>query len=81
LTLDLPSGLLALPNLGDAMEWIDRDTYLCTVCSSVVEVPGGERPLTVIAAQSGEPNVRIVTVAGVEVHRCVLPDRPPTIRL
>jgi hypothetical protein len=38
----------------------------------VIQVDTDERPVTMLLAQSGQPNVRMVTVAALEVHRCVL---------
>ena len=63
------------------MERIGDKTYLCTVCHATVKVDSEERPVAAIIGQSGEPNVRVVTVEGVEVHRCVLADSPRSVRL
>ena len=62
------------------MEQIDERTYACTLCNVVVVVDSDENPVTMLSAQSGGPNIRIVTVADVEVHRCVLPDVPRGVR-
>jgi hypothetical protein len=37
--------------------------------------------VVVIVAESGRPNVRVVSVVGVEVHRCIVPDEPESTRL
>ena len=63
------------------MERIDRTTYRCTACNALVRVEADDRPLVMITAQSGQPNIRVISVAGKEVHRCVLVDSPRTIRL
>ena len=62
------------------MRPVSPDTYVCTLCNTTVVVSGEERPVVVIVAQSGQPNVHVVSVAGVEVHRCVVPDEPRTVR-
>jgi len=62
------------------MRRIRPDTYECSLCGAIVEVSGDARPVVMMAAQSGEPNVRVVTVEGVEVHRCVIADASGTTR-
>jgi hypothetical protein len=48
--------------------------YLCRQCDiEIVVPPGSDEPRTMIAANSGQPSERVVTVDGVEVHRCTLP--------
>jgi len=63
------------------MERIDENTYVCTLCHANVKVESDERPVVTMVAQSGEPNLRVVTVEGVEVHRCVIPNGPRTVRM
>jgi len=43
-------------------------------------VSNEREPVAMIKAPSGGPTIRIVTVAGVEVHRCIVPDAPRTVR-
>ena len=51
-----------------------EDTYRCTDCDARVEVAdGGEQPVEGLLRRSGRPSHRVVTVAGVEVHRCLSP--------
>ena len=69
------------PRPGDAMRKTSQDTYVCTLCNATVVVSGEERPVVMLAADSGQPNVRIVSVANVEVHRCVIADEPTAARL
>jgi hypothetical protein len=55
------------------MERIGHHTYRCTTCDAVIELETDASPVVVLAAQSGKPNQRVVTAAGVEVHRCPFP--------
>jgi hypothetical protein len=63
------------------MKRIGPDTYVCTLCNTTVEVSGEERPVVVIRADSGQPNIRVVTVQDVEVHRCIVADAPQSVRV
>ena len=63
------------------MKRVGPDTYVCTLCSTTVEVSGEERPVVVLVADSGQPNIRVVSVEDVEVHRCIVPDGPRSLRL
>jgi hypothetical protein len=63
------------------MKRIGPDTYICTLCETTVPVSGEERPVVMLAAESGQPNIRIVSVAGIEVHRCVVADAPGSVRV
>jgi len=63
------------------MELIAERTYWCCACNQATRIRDGERPVELRADQSGGPHVQIVTVAGVEVHRCVLVDAPRSVRL
>ena len=63
------------------MRQVSPDSYVCTLCNTTVVVSGEERPVVVIAAQSGQPNVRVVSVKNEEVHRCIVPDDPRSVRL
>jgi hypothetical protein len=55
-------------------------SYVCPICNAAVTVSNEREPAVTIEAQSGAPTVRVVTVAGVEVHRCIVPDQPRTVR-
>ena len=46
--------------------------WTCKQCGTILDVPAGRKPDVTIAAASGQPNVRILTIDGVEVHRCVI---------
>jgi hypothetical protein len=61
------------------MRRVGPDTYVCTLCNTTVALSGEERPVIMMAAQSGEPNIRIVTVANLEVHRCVIEEGSRTV--
>ena len=72
----LGSGASHLAETRRSMRQVGPDTYVCTLCDTRVAVSGLERPVVMLAAESGHPNLRIVSVAGVEVHRCVVSDTP-----
>jgi hypothetical protein len=63
------------------MRRIGPDTYVCTLCNTPVAVSGEARPVDVIIGQSGQPNIRVVSVAEVEVHRCVIAENPRSVRV
>jgi hypothetical protein len=45
--------------------------YLCRQCGSELEIPlRATEPLATIHAASGKPNMRVITCAGLEIHRC-----------
>jgi hypothetical protein len=46
--------------------------WTCKQCGTALDVPAGRRPDVMIAAESGRPNVRILSVDGREIHRCVI---------
>ena len=52
------------------MQLIRDGVYRCTICDAIVEVDGPEAPAVVLVAAGGKPTQRVVTVGGVEVHRC-----------
>ena len=49
-----------------------RGLWTCRQCGAVLDIPAGRRPEVMIAAASGQPNVRILTIDGKEIHRCVI---------
>jgi hypothetical protein len=42
----------------------------CTLCGEEFALPENGKPRTMIAGASGKPNLHIISVDGVEVHRC-----------
>jgi hypothetical protein len=44
--------------------------YECAHCGEVLDIPFGAEPTVVFHAASGKPNMRVILVDGVEVHRC-----------
>ena len=51
-----------------------ENTYRCTDCDTSVEFTDvGQPPVEGLLRRSGRPSQRVVTVAGVEVHRCPSP--------
>jgi hypothetical protein len=49
----------------------------CAICGAVVHIPLGKQPVRVLRGGSGKPNIRIIKVDGVEIHRCESPDGSP----
>ena len=64
---------------GEAMRQGQRD-YMCPKCDATITVSNEREPAVVFDYQRNEPTVRVVTVMGVEVHRCVVPGVPRTVR-
>jgi hypothetical protein len=46
--------------------------WTCKQCGVVLAVPDGRRPDVKIAGESGRPNIRILSIDGHEIHRCVI---------
>ena len=44
--------------------------WVCEGCGAVLEVPDGEHPNVTIHAGSGQSNVRVLMLHGVEIHQC-----------
>jgi hypothetical protein len=44
--------------------------FECMLCGAVVYIPAYATPLVTLVARSGEPNMRVISVDGVEVHAC-----------
>jgi hypothetical protein len=52
--------------------------YECALCGAVLDIPLVQNPTAVIHAASGEPNMRVLSYNGREIHRCELsPQRTP----
>jgi hypothetical protein len=49
--------------------------YECAHCGAAIEIDPDAQPIVVMHAASGQPNVRVITVEGHEVHRCEVNDR------
>jgi hypothetical protein len=43
----------------------------CMLCGAIVNIPPGKTPVRVLQGASGKPNVRIIKIDGIEIHRCV----------
>jgi hypothetical protein len=53
--------------------------YVCALCGEPVMAETDQRPLIVIRAASGEPNLRVISLEGRELHACPIdPARPDT---
>jgi len=42
--------------------------YVCARCGVQIEVASGQRPLVVIKASGGKPNMRVVRLGDEELH-------------
>jgi len=54
--------------------------YICPMCHVSITVSNEREPAVMIEASNDGPTVRIVSVVGSEVHRCIVPDAPRTVR-
>lgn len=52
-----------------------NDRYECAMCAATLDIPSATVVRTMIIGGSGKPNVRVLTVGGEEIHRCVMGDR------
>ena len=50
------------------------------MCDAAVMVSNEREPAVMIEAHKAKQPERVVSVMGVEVHRCVVPDVPRTVR-
>jgi hypothetical protein len=48
--------------------------YECAFCAEMIEIEHDAVPTVLFHGASGEPSVRIITVQGLEVHRCLVVD-------
>ncbi len=48
--------------------------YACSYCAQVLEIEHDVVPTVLFHTTSGQPDVHIVTVDGLEVHRCEVID-------
>ena len=51
--------------------------YECAQCGVVLDIDPESQPTVVVHAASGQPNMRVISVGGHEVHRCEVRDRVP----
>lgn len=49
---------------------IDGERKKCVLCDAILDVPDGAIPASHIEGQSGGPTERVLTLNGVEIHRC-----------
>jgi hypothetical protein len=54
------------------MRKIRDGIYECTYCGEQLVAPPNEKPKVTLAESSGKRQVRVVTLRGVEVHRCTV---------
>ena len=59
---------------------LNNDEYECTLCGLVLDLAKDQRPLVTIAAASGKPNMRTISVDGREIHRCQIGKFPKPAR-
>ena len=55
-------------------------SYVCPACNVAITVSAEREPVVMVEGRRGEATVRVVSVMGVEAHRCVIPFSP-TIRV
>ncbi len=48
------------------------DRYECALCGAVLDIPLTAMPRVMLTARGGERTVRVLSVDGREVHRCVI---------
>jgi len=54
---------------------LENGKYVCTLCGVQIDVTAEEQPLVLIKASSGEPNKRVISLNGKELHACpIVPD-------
>jgi hypothetical protein len=46
--------------------------YVCAHCGAKLDVPLGAPPKVTVRAASGEPDIRVLTRDGKELHRCAV---------
>jgi hypothetical protein len=51
--------------------------YECAQCGTVLEIAREVEPKVVFHAASGQPNIRVITIEGQEIHRCEVDDHDP----
>jgi hypothetical protein len=44
--------------------------YECAHCGEYLDIPLTKKPVITMTARSGEPNVRVLSLDGREIHRC-----------
>jgi hypothetical protein len=44
--------------------------FECTLCGAVLDIPDDATPLVTLVARGGEPNRRVISVDGAQVHAC-----------
>jgi len=49
---------------------IQNGRHVCVLCGTEVDVPLDQRPLVLIKAASGKPNMRVISLNGKELHAC-----------
>lgn len=68
INLGVPSPLI------DPIASPSESRYHCAVCGAVVDIGLGlDRPLSMLLGASGKPNMRVITLSGIEVHSCPFP--------
>ena len=54
------------------MRKVGHDRYKCALCGAVLMVSDAAKVRTLMVSSSGTPDVRVMFVAGKEMHRCAL---------
>jgi hypothetical protein len=59
-----------MPPLRECGMILQNGNYVCSMCGTEIPITADQRPLAMIKAASGEPNMRVITLAGKELHAC-----------
>ena len=51
---------------------LENGKYLCTLCGTEIEITADQRPLALIKASSGEPNLRVIMLGDKVLHTCAI---------
>jgi hypothetical protein len=60
------------------MRKVGHDRYRCARCGALLEISDAAKVRTMIVNKRGEHDVRIMYVAGTEIHRCEIADQRRT---
>ena len=53
--------------------------YVCVLCGAEIDVTPDQRPVVVIRGSSGKPNVRCISLDGMEIHACPFEAETPSV--
>jgi hypothetical protein len=53
----------------------DRRVYRCALCGDLLEIPDAGEPRVTVEGTGGQPNQRVLSIDGEEIHRCTAVSR------